>query len=62
MSLLGHRKIQNTLIYTQLTDLKSDDYTCKVATTAEDAKPLIEAGFEFVCSMQDGTSLFRKRK
>ncbi len=62
MNLLGHKRIQNTLIYTQLTDLKSDDYTCKVATSVEEAKPLIEAGFEFVCAMQYGISLFRKRK
>jgi integrase len=31
---LGHRAIQNTLIYTHLISFESDDYTCKAATAA----------------------------
>ena len=40
---------------------ENEEYVCKVATTLEDAKPLIEAGFEYVCVF-DGNKMFRKRK
>jgi integrase len=59
---MGHRKIQTTLIYTQLLQFDRDDnYTCKVAQTVEQATELIENGFEYVTEM-DGIKLFRKRK
>jgi len=61
MRLLGHKSIQNTLRYTQLVDWKSDDFTCKIATTVVDCAKLIEAGFEYVTEM-DSTKLFKKRK
>jgi hypothetical protein len=57
----GHKNIKNTLIYTQLIQLKDDDYVCKAATTVNQAKSLIEAGFEYICEIE-GTRLFRKRK
>jgi len=59
--LLGHKNINNTLIYTHLVDFKEDEYICKAAKTLEEAKALIEKGFEYVCEM-DGFKLFRKRK
>ena len=62
MRMLGHKNIKNTLIYTQLVDFKDDEFTCKAATTSEEAKQLIEAGFEYVCTATDGIMLFRKRK
>ncbi|MEM2419861.1 MAG: hypothetical protein QXL38_02600 [Candidatus Bathyarchaeia archaeon] len=61
MKLLGHKRIQNTLIYTQLIEFQGDEYICRVASTIEEAKQLIEAGFEYVCDM-NGAKLFRKRK
>jgi integrase len=61
MHILGHKNIKDTLIYTQLIQAKDDDYTCKVAKTIEDAKTLIEAGFEYLCEI-DAAKLFRKRK
>ena len=48
-------------MYTQLVQFKNDDYICKVAKTVEQAKDLIESGFEFVCNI-DGAKMFRKRK
>lgn len=37
--LLGHQKIEHTLLYTQLMDFEcEDDFTCKVAETLEEAK------------------------
>jgi integrase len=62
MQLLGHRSIQNTLIYTQLIDFKDDEFVCKAVATSKEAEQLIEAGFEYVCTATDGIMLFRKRK
>jgi integrase len=61
MKILGHRSINNTLVYTQLVDFKSDDYVSRVATNTNEACKLVEAGFEHVCEM-DGNHIFRKRK
>ena len=61
MRLLGHKNIQNTLIYTQLVSFNDSEYICKVAKTLEEATQLIEAGFEYVTDM-NGYKLFRKRK
>jgi integrase len=61
MQLLGHKNIKNTLIYTQLISTKEDDFVCKAAKTVDEARKLVEAGFEFVCEIQD-CRIFRKRK
>jgi len=59
---MGHRKIETTLIYTQLLQFdKDDNYTCKVAQNVEQATELIENGFEYVTEI-DSIKLFRKRK
>ena len=58
---LGHRKLETTLIYTQLLNYDNDEWTCKTASTVVQSKQLIEAGFEYVTE-QDGLKLFRKRK
>jgi integrase len=59
--MLGHKNIQNTMIYTQLIEFENDDYHSATANNVEDAKKLIEAGFEYVCTHNE-TMLFRKRK
>ena len=61
MKLLGHKNIANTLIYTQLVEFEGYEYSSAVAHDVEEAKKLIEAGFEYVCSHNE-TMLFRKRK
>ena len=61
MKFLGHKNIKNTLIYTQLVDFGDEEYICKAAQTVEEAKKLIEAGFEYVCTTES-YQLFRKRK
>ena len=58
---LGHKKIETTLIYTQLINLNDDEWTCRTATNVKQSKELIEAGFEYVTE-QDGLKLYRKRK
>jgi integrase len=59
--LLGHKRIENTLVYTHLVNFESDEWTCKTARTVDECKALIESGFEYVTE-QDGFKLFRKRK
>lgn len=61
---MGHRDIKSTLIYMHIAQglcTYSEDYTCKVARTSDEACKLVEAGFEFVTEME-GQKLFRKRK
>jgi len=64
MRILGHKNIKNTLIYVQIeqaTFKGEKEYVCKAARTVNEAKELIESGFEYVCEI-DGTKLFRKPK
>jgi len=58
---MGHKKLETTLIYTQLLNLNEEEWTCKGATNAEEAKQLIEAGFQYTNTI-DGIHLYRKRK
>jgi hypothetical protein len=59
--LLGHKRLENTLVYTHLVSFRKDDYVCKVAKTVEEATALIENGFEYVTEI-DGIKLFREPK
>jgi len=61
MRTLGHRNINNTLVYTHLVDFQNDDYVCKTANTVDEAKVLVESGFEYVTEIER-VRLFRKRK
>ena len=61
MQRLGHRNIQNTMVYTHLVNFETDEYTVRVAETIQEACGLIEAGFEYVTDME-GAKIFRKRK
>jgi integrase len=67
MQFLGHRKIENTLLYVQLAKSifkdHDDQYVCKVAKNAQEATQLRELGFEFVTGeYSDGGKLFKKQK
>lgn len=59
--MLGHRNIQNTLLYTQLISLENDDCHSATAQTVQDAQKLIEACFEYVREFSD-VKIFRRRK
>jgi hypothetical protein len=59
--LLGHKKIENTMKYTQLIQFKDSEYEVTSATTVEKAKAVLAAGFEYVTE-KDGIMLFRKPK
>jgi hypothetical protein len=65
--LLGHKSIQNTLIYIDLENKlftsQDDGFTVRVAHDVGEAATLIEAGFEYVTGeYSDGGKLFKKRK
>jgi site-specific recombinase XerD len=63
MAVLGHKNIKNTLIYTQLVKLEKEDaFYSATAKTTEEAKNLIDSGFEYVCTTPECIMLFRKRK
>jgi len=58
MSFHTIRHWKATTLYHQTKDIL---YVMKFLGTVEEAKELIEAGFEYVCDF-DGVKLFRKRK
>jgi integrase len=59
---LGHRNINNTLVYTHLVSFnENEEFYSATAKTLEEAQKLIKAGFEYLTEM-DGVKLFRKRK
>ena len=64
-NLLGHRKIDNTLIYVNLEAAlfqnQNDEFHVKIASTTEEIKTLLEVGFEYVRE-KDGSIFLLKRK
>jgi integrase len=61
---LGHKRIENTLMYIQLAEelFKGEiEYVSRVAKSEGEACLLMEAGFDFVCDF-NGNKLFRKKK
>jgi len=61
MVLMGHKKLQTTQKYMHLLNYADEEYTVAGATTAKEATKLIEAGFQYVTTIE-GIQLFRKRK
>jgi len=61
MVLMGHKKLQTTQRYMHLLTYADEEYTVAGATTANEATKLIEAGFQYVTTIE-GIQLFRKRK
>jgi len=60
--LLGHKNIGNTLKYIQLQVSDDNSFICKAAKSLSDVAALVESGFDYVCKLEDGTQIFRKRK
>jgi integrase len=58
---LGHKRLENTLVYTHLVNFGNEEFVCKTAKNVQEATVLIEEGFCYVCEM-DGVKLFKKRK
>jgi len=61
MVLMGHKKLQTTQRYMHLLTYTDEEYTVAGATTSAEATKLIEAGFQYVTTIE-GIQLFRKRK
>lgn len=65
--LLGHKRIENTMIYINLeaavfTD-QTDEFHVAVAENTEEVVKLVKVGFEYVTGdYDDGGKIFRKRK
>ena len=60
--LLGHKNINNTMVYVHLTDFQlEEDYIVKVANSIEEFTSLLESGFEYVSDFED-KKILRKRK
>jgi len=65
--LLGHKSINNTLIYISLEaslfNPTNDEFTVRVCRNVKEACALVETGFEYVTGeYHDGGKIFRKRK
>jgi integrase len=61
MRFLGHKNIKNTLRYVHLVNFDKEEYLVKATESVEEAKILLEQGFDYVTEL-DGIKLFRKRK
>jgi integrase len=59
--MLGHKRIENTMVYTQVISFESDEFHVRTAESVRETCELVEAGFEYVTDM-DGLKVFRKRK
>ena len=65
--LLGHKNIQNTMIYidleTVLFNRTNDEFIVRIAHNVKEACDMVEVGFEYVTGdYDDGGKIFRKRK
>lgn len=63
---LGHKSILTTQRYVDIYpeiygNIQPEDYICEIASKVEEAKKLVETGFEYVCEI-NGEQLFRKVK
>ena len=48
---MGHKKIETTLLYTQLVNFENDEFHSAVAHNIEEARKLIESGFVYVTEL-----------
>jgi len=58
---MGHKKLTTTQLYMHLVNLDSDGWTCRAASTKEEAMSLIEGGFQYVTTIEE-VQLFKKHK
>jgi len=59
--LLGHKRIENSMKYIGMINFKDDEFEVTTATTVEDAKKILSAGFDYVTE-KSGIMLFRRPK
>ena len=61
MKALGHKNINNTIVYAQIGAFEAEEFTVRVAHSMEEDKQMIEAGFEYITE-REGFKVCRKRK
>lgn len=62
---LGHKNIKNTQKYIQIAEELFKDikeYNCKIASNSEEARKLIEKGYEKMDEFPNGDHLYRRQK
>lgn len=59
--LLGHKRIENTMKYIGMVHFKGDEFEVASATTVEEAKQILSAGFDYITE-KSGIMLFRRPK
>jgi len=59
--LLGHKRIENTMKYISMIHFKDDQFEVTTATTIEEAKQVLSAGFDYI-TQKDSIMLFRRPK
>ena len=61
--MLGHKRIENTEIYTEGVAFDNDEWIVKRPLTREEEDKLIEAGFQYVrYDEKERTPIYRKAK
>lgn len=61
MKLLGHKNVQNSMKYIGMINFKDDEFEVVTATTVDEAKTILAAGFNYITE-KNGIMLFRKPK
>jgi hypothetical protein len=59
--LLGHKRIESTMKYIGMVHFKDDEFEVTTATTVEEAKTVLAAGYDYITE-KNGILLFRKPK
>lgn len=59
--LLGHKRVENTMKYIGMIHFKDNEFEVVTATTVDEAKQVLSAGFEYVTE-KSGIVLFRRPK
>ena len=59
--LLRHKRVESTMKYISMIHFKDDEFEVTTATTVEEAKQILSAGFDYVTA-KDGIMLFRRPK
>jgi integrase len=63
MELLGHRNIQNTMIYMHLAKFECKEYETAYAATLMEEDELLKAGFDFIrFNEKEQLAVYRRRK
>jgi hypothetical protein len=61
LSVDSHKRIENTMKYIGLIHFKDDEFEVTTATTVDEAKQILSAGFDYVTE-KNGIMLFRRPK